>query len=200
MGIVGLRVNVTTDQGMQASYDGAGSMVRVGDLYLPTHFEMSWPGAEGHPGLEMTFAVIDGVPQCREVRIRSVDDGRPVRTADLRALRMDDFTEAASVLVAQHWVDTSDDGVVSTVTTNRQVDVDAAFKTITAARKDSRRRITDDLLREVAEVYRGTPGPHPTKAVADHFEVKSRTAGDYVRAARDKGFLGPAAKGKAGGR
>ncbi len=147
----------------------------------------------------MTFAIRDGVPQCREVRISSGEGGRAVRTADLRAVRVDDFTDVASVLVSEHWLGT-EGGVVSTVTTNRQVDADAAFKTIARARRDSRRRVTDDLLRKVAEVYRGHAGPHPTKAVAEHFGVKHRTAGDYVRAARDKHFLGEAIQGKAGER
>ncbi len=193
-----LRVTVNTDQGMEVSYDGAGEQIRIDDVYLPARFEMSWPGVDGLPGLGMGFAVVDGSPQCREVRIASSEGGREVRPADLRALRLDDFTEAACALVAHHWLETTEDGIVTTVSTNRQVDADAAIKAVTRARKDSRRRVTEDLLRQVAEVYRGHAGAQPTKVVAEHFGVKHRTAGDYVKAARDKGFLGAAIKGKAG--
>lgn len=192
-----LRTTVATDNGMSVSYDGAGPQVRVEDLYLPVEFEMSWPGVQGGPDLNIRFAVLDGRPQCREVRVTSPDGGREIRTADTKSIRIDNFIKAASVLAAEHWIDT-EGGVTTTVTTNRGADAAEALQTITRARRDSRRRIDDDLLRTTAEVYRAHADANPTKAVAEHFKVKHRTAGDYVRAARDKRFLGEAIKGKAG--
>lgn len=192
-----LRTTVSTDDGMSVGYDAAGPQVRVEDLYLPAEFDMSWPGVQGGPDLNMRFAVVDGRPQCREVRAASTEGGREIRTSDVKSIRIDDFIKAASVLAAEHWLDT-EGGVTTTVTTNREVDAAEALQTITRARKDSRRRVTDDLLRTTAEVYREHAGATPTKAVAEHFKVKHRTAGDYVKAARAKGFLGAAIKGKAG--
>jgi len=194
-----LRTTVATDDGMSVSYDGAGPQIRVEDLYLPVDFEMSWSGVHGGPDLYMRFAVGDGIPQCREVRVTSPDGGREIRTSDTKSIRIDNFIKAACVLAAEHWIDT-EGGVTTTVTTNREADAAEALGTITRARKDSRRRVTDDLLRTTAEVYREHADANPTKAVAEHFKVKHRTAGDYVKAARDKGFLGAALKGKAGER
>jgi hypothetical protein len=64
-----------------------------------------------------------------------------------------------------------------------------------AARKVN---ITDDVLREVAEVYRANVSDRPTLAVAEHFDKGHSAAALYVKRARERGFLGPAAKGKAG--
>jgi len=58
--------------------------------------------------------------------------------------------------------------------------------------------VTDDFLRKVAEVYRANVENGPTKAVEEQFKVSHRTAGDYVRRARERGFLGRATRGKAG--
>jgi hypothetical protein len=68
----------------------------------------------------------------------------------------------------------------------------------TRAVRSARRKVTDDVLRDVAEVYRREIGKNPTEAVADHLGVAMRTAGLYVRRARDAGFLGEALRGKAG--
>jgi len=194
-----LRVTTTTPDGMSIEHDGACRTVDVGGgVYLPERFEMSWPSVDGHPGLHMSFAVSDGVPQCREVRITSSEDGRGVRTSDLRALRVDDWIETVCALIGEHEIERTADGIVTTVSTNRAADRLAALRSVQRARRGTRRALTDDVLRRVAEVYREAGDGRPTQAVADHFGVKHRTAGDYVRAARDKGFLGAAIKGKAG--
>lgn len=63
-----------------------------------------------------------------------------------------------------------------------------------------RRRVTRDLLTDVAEVYRSAyrSGDSPTVAVADHFDVSHSTAGRWVVAARKEGVLGAATGTKAG--
>lgn len=193
-----VRVTTTTADGMSIEHDGAARIVDVGGgIYLPERFEVSWPSVDGFPALFMSFAVLDGVPQCREVRITSSEGGMGVRTADLRALRVDDWIETACALIGEHEIERAD-GIVTTVSTDRAADRLAAVRSVQRARRGSRRPLTDDLLRRVAEVYRADAHGRPTQAVADHFGVKHRTAGDYVRSARDKGFLGAAIAGKAG--
>lgn len=55
-----------------------------------------------------------------------------------------------------------------------------------------RRRLTDELLREVAEVYRAAhkAGLPPTAAVSEHFEVLHTTAARWVTFARKAGIMG----------
>lgn len=59
-----------------------------------------------------------------------------------------------------------------------------------------RRRITDELLREVARIYRENFKFAPTVAVAQTFDVKPRMAHEYVRRARERGFLPPTTQGR----
>jgi hypothetical protein len=66
-----------------------------------------------------------------------------------------------------------------------------------AARAGRKVKITDALLRELADVYRANVSDKPTEAVAEHFD-KGHTAALYIKRARERGFLGPAIKGKAG--
>lgn len=65
----------------------------------------------------------------------------------------------------------------------------AAPTMVRKARRAGRRRTTDAMLREVTEVYRAAlaAGDNPTVAVQEHLGCSYRTAGDYVRRARDRG-------------
>jgi len=65
-------------------------------------------------------------------------------------------------------------------------------------RRESRRHVTDDVLREVAQIYRDNVDGNPTAAVARHTGRAHRTAALYVQKAREKGFLGPSIGRKAG--
>jgi hypothetical protein len=60
---------------------------------------------------------------------------------------------------------------------------------------------TDRALRWVAHIYRYglAIGYKPTKAVAEAVGLSRPTAGRWIAAAREKGFLGPAEVGKAKG-
>ena len=59
-----------------------------------------------------------------------------------------------------------------------------------------RRPVKAELLRQVAEVYRANFDKAPAEAVARTFRVKPRMAHEYVRRARERGFLPPTTQGK----
>ena len=59
-----------------------------------------------------------------------------------------------------------------------------------------RRHVNAELLRQVAEVYRAKFDKAPADAVARTFGVKPRMAHEYVRRARERGFLPPTTQGK----
>ena len=66
---------------------------------------------------------------------------------------------------------------------------------------DLPRRPTDRVLAWVAQIYRlgHLLGEAPTKAVQEDFGLSRTTAIRWIMAARDKGYLGAAETGKAGG-
>lgn len=73
-------------------------------------------------------------------------------------------------------------------------DVPEAIRQASRAPQTRRRdRITPDLLREVAEVYRGAQaaGRPTTQAVAEHFTKAEGTAAKWVWRARRGGFIDP---------
>lgn len=57
-----------------------------------------------------------------------------------------------------------------------------------------RKRLTDETLQLVAEVYRDAhnSGEPPTSAVAEHFHKSHSTAARWVQQARERSFLGKA--------
>jgi hypothetical protein len=59
-----------------------------------------------------------------------------------------------------------------------------------------RRHVNAELLRQVAEVYRANFDNAPAEAIARTFGVKPRMAHEYVRRARERGFLPPDTQGK----
>jgi hypothetical protein len=181
----------------------ASSDVRVGDRLLPRRWELHWehdgPDA-AEPCLHAVFEVIDGVPQCREVRVASVEGGREVIGSDTRDLRIEDWIEASAASVGKPIIEQRD-GIQVAVMTADPAAFDETLRQVRGVRRARKRAMTPDFLREVASVYRANPKA-PTKAVAEHFGVAHRTAALYVQAARNPelGLLGPAVTGKGGER
>ena len=67
-------------------------------------------------------------------------------------------------------------------------------------RRPRRRKITDDMLGEIARVYRdhldGRGDEGPWQAIQDRFDVSESTAGRYVLLARKAGHLPATTAGK----
>jgi hypothetical protein len=70
----------------------------------------------------------------------------------------------------------------------------AAHQALRAVR--AHRRITPELLSDVAEVYRANLATGPTKAVREQFFVSERMAGNYVQLARKARLLPATTPGK----
>jgi hypothetical protein len=63
----------------------------------------------------------------------------------------------------------------------------------------TRQKITGEVLAEVAKIYTSEAqalGGKPVKAVQDHFGGSYRSAQDYVRKAREEGYLPQTTRGK----
>jgi hypothetical protein len=182
----------------------SGTWVTVGDdREMPAEFVVNfWPRSEiDEPYVEIHYAVIGGVPQCRAIVISAIKRRREVRAADLRRIPIEDVLEATAAQIAEQ-VTTTANGTEQRV---RRPLVDpwrrSGVAAVRGARRQLRRKITDDLLRQVAAVYRANvDGGKPVAAVAADLGVEDRTARLYVRRARDRGFLGEAIPGKAGER
>jgi hypothetical protein len=130
----------------------------------------------------------DGVPRCRAVRVTSGEAGRDVQASDLRGLPLEDVIVAAVKYTGTTATGTALGGWGGLDEMRQRVQATTAAAK--QARRGVRRRVTPELLRRVAEVYRANPDA-PTKAVAEVFGVAHRTGTLYVRQARDADLLPP---------
>lgn len=181
---------------LSATHNHGDGLVKCGDRLLPRRFRVTFTPAdnENAPAAVLTFDTSDtGEWSCREVSLSATDHGDAVRRTHLRAMRVGPFgdfgiqslalqvtAEAAGTIFAEGFADP------------------AGTSRVVRQAPAGRRRLDDAMLSEVAETYRkySTSG-NPTQEIADHFFVERRTASRYVKATRDRGYLGPATKGKA---
>jgi hypothetical protein len=78
---------------------------------------------------------------------------------------------------------------------HQEPDLAAVAKSVSRARRNTRRQIPDEKLSEVADVYRANP-TRPTAAVAERFGLALRTASLYVKRAREAGLLEEVRRGE----
>ena len=84
---------------------------------------------------------------------------------------------------------------VDAVMSDQEPDLAAVAKSVSRARRNTRRQIPDEKLSEVADVYRANP-TRPTAAVAERFGLALRTASLYVKRAREAGLLEEVRRGE----
>lgn len=181
-------------------------------LLVPGRFTITGPASPqgGAPTARVVVEVIEGRPQCVAVHIERQDNGRRIVSADLQHLPL------------KRWIGDAVEILGATIRFNKDGSINfeppASLEQIVAKERDRKRAlteiatalksidrsrragaVTDDLLEEVATVYRAAKGKHPTQAVMDHFPVTRPTASRWIRRARDRDFLGPSrGQGKAG--
>ncbi|EGD44663.1 hypothetical protein NBCG_01083 [Nocardioidaceae bacterium Broad-1] len=152
---------------------------------------------DGAPEVEILWSVVDGVPLCREVRVTAVDTDHEIKRSGVAGVGLDDLLD--KTMKALVWnadarrIDDPQGRDFPDGSSQR-----SAIRAAHQARASRKVKITDELLREVAEIYRANVEHEPTQAVADHFDKAHRTAALYIKRAREAGYLGAALKGKAG--
>ena len=155
---------------------------------------------DGGPELQLTFAVRSRTPECVEVLVTPAGEGQEVRTSHLTGIRVEDLMERAIVELRVVRGHGDRDPVTGMYDFYDPRPGEAEIAATRAARAARKVKITDELLREVAAIYRANVDHKPLEAVAARFDRAHRTAALYVARARERGFLSPALKGKAGER
>lgn len=159
-----------------------------------TYVEMPHDSSTPYFVVECEYTAEDRVPRIIAFQVIQRDPAREVRSSDLRSISLEAALEAAWLKIVQRGVTVQADGLVDPTTAVDQIrsaDLDRAHrKTYRGLRAANRRRMTDELLREVAKIYEGAEsGGQPTKAVKEHFGLATSTASLYVKRARDAGHL-----------
>lgn len=166
--------------------------VPIGDEgELPQNYEAELVPSpdDTRPVVTLFFEVLDGVPQCREVRVTRSGHGREVRRVDFAGIPVETLLEAATKEVSQPY-DLSEhehDGEVRLVINVDNSNLDNFLKDVRRVRRTSYRRgPTDAQLRAALKVYESAERA-PTQAVAAHFGIKHRTASLWIKRARELG-------------
>ncbi|SEF34484.1 hypothetical protein SAMN05421837_107409 [Amycolatopsis pretoriensis] len=174
-----------------AEFD-AGDTVRMGgDRLLPRRITAYITSAPDLPATMLTIEARDGVPVCTAVTVTAKDGGREVRAVDLRAIKLEDWIEAIVAEVAPTIVASDDDGrpIIVSPAPGTPDAQRLAVAAVRAARHGTRKTVTEDHLRTVAEVYNAADPRRGIKTVEERFGTSYRTAARWIAAARDKGFI-----------
>lgn len=167
----------------------AKSLVKLGDIAVPSTVTMRFEGSEDAPAgrrwptIVLRFEVRDGEPVCVELRVESAPGDRPVSLSELRGLDLDGL---AALAFERHALETQEAGryVIGSGTTAR------AASELRAQRLS---RGAENLaeLREVARVYLAPSARRkPTQSVVDVLGYGSReTASRRIAAARRKDLI-----------
>jgi len=175
--------------------------VRVGDVLIPRRFTVRiYEDEHGSPDVEHIYEVRKGVPECREVHILATEDGHEVRVSGLAGIRVQDVLELAIREMALGPVTRLDLRHFRISAISGPEQRSNAVRQVNKSRSALKIKVTDAMLRRVAEVYRADVNGRPTEAVAEAFDTTHRTAGRYIQRARAAGHLGAAIKGRAGER
>jgi hypothetical protein len=187
---------------------GAKNVEAIGDHGLPPYIHYQHPGDGKHPGREIGIEVVDGVPWVTYVALLGEPGARRVKVTDMTAVagQLEELVESALAAAScTKWKlrKIGDDRVIegwSPVRRPAGVPNEAkearALPEIRRARKRANRKVTGELLQQVADVY-SKGHPAPTEAVRRVFEVSQRTAARYVQQARDARLLPSTTQGKA---
>ena len=187
---------------MERRYISSGPEALFKDRALPKH--MNKISHDDLDGLEPTVEFVvelsfEGVPECREIR-GSDSGGRELRQSDLRALLIETELEHVVREFAKpvKLIRNSDGNLVAQERPNDSQVLRETVQQFRSVRRQAKRRVTDDVLREVAEIYRANIDNKPTVAVAEHLDKAHRTATLHVKLAREAGYLGASVRGRAG--
>jgi hypothetical protein len=161
---------------------------------LPAWVEFDLYGRD-EPDFRCRIELRDEVPRLVELGWRANENQNEIRQKHLRAAEIADLVNTvyrSQVFeVRDVWRDKP--GMAIPTISDEQ---NRIIRNLVHDMRAGRRHVNTEMLRQVAEVYRANFDEAPAEAVARTFGVKQRMAHEYVRRARERGFLPPTTQGK----
>lgn len=161
--------------------------------YMPAWVEFDLYGGD-EPDFHCRVELRNDVPRLTELAWRAAENQKEIRQKHLRATELADIVNT----VYGAWVIELRDGSRTTgiAIPNVSDEQHRVIRNLVHDLRAGRRHVNAELLRQVADVYRANFDKAPAEAVARTFGVKPRMAHEYVRRARERGFLPPTTQGK----
>lgn len=174
------------------SWDLMGGFRRIGKhTSLPARFTATFEDDDDHT-VELEIAVVevklDGTshakPVCEKVTVTRNPARPPLTGTELRAVPIPKLLEFACLRVASTPVGASAWSIGGPASEEAAEAASADVR-----RSHRRRRVTDELLGNVAAVYLEAEGDHAAEEVAKAFFVSLSQAHRYLKQARERGLL-----------
>jgi hypothetical protein len=167
--------------------------VKAGGKYMPMWMEYAEDGHDG-PDRFCRVELRDDIPRLVELTYSAAESQTEVRQKHLRDTNIADLID---VLYGMLVIEIRDgEAVLNLGELGSRQDVEIRNFLADTRMGKGKRRITDELLRQVAEVYRANIDNAPTEAVARTFGQRTRQASTYVQKARERGYLPPTTQGR----
>ncbi|OBF91053.1 hypothetical protein A5791_15845 [Mycobacterium sp. 852002-51163_SCH5372311] len=162
---------------------------------FPTWVEFELRGRD-YPDFHCKVELRDDVPRMVEFGWRARENQEEIRQKHLRAIEVSAILSMVYgmwvVELRDVWRDKGGLGIPTELGSEQERVVRGLLYDMRAGR----RHVNAELLKQVADVYRANFHKAPAEAVARTFGVKPRMAHEYVRRARERGFLPPTTQGK----
>jgi len=128
-------------------------------------------------GTRIVFEVVDGVPGCVSITLKAQD--RPIRQKDLTATKLDQIRDEAYQVAG-----------MLVVADENMFTAGPRFIRKALNTSASRRKITPDFLRRVADIYQSSDRTDDViEAIQNEFPASERQIYRYIATARKKGFI-----------
>ncbi|TMS50964.1 hypothetical protein E0T84_21475 [Mycobacterium sp. DBP42] len=156
-------------------------LVPMGDVFACRKLTYTHDGGDNKPSCRIVFEVQNGVPACTSLAIES-RPGTPVRAKDLTAVKLDNIRDDAFAAGGVYRSNPNGGyvrtwGPASFLRDRKETE-----------RAGRHRKMTPELLSQVAEVHKATPTAR-IAAVEAAFGISERQAKRYIKAAREAGLL-----------
>ncbi|BBY15754.1 hypothetical protein [Mycolicibacterium litorale] len=174
----------------QAIYEFGSLTALAPKIYVPRIVFVDFSADVNAPLRRLKIEIVDGVPQCVEIRVAARPGGRGLRSIDLDAIDVAGWVE--DIMTECIWHEGPDGRRLP------RAGLADGRKAVRAAQRAGHRTVTPELLAEVARIYRANVDGKPIKAISAEFGLGERTAARYVQMCRsDKyGLLPKTERGK----
>ena len=180
--------------------DSDGSPIAEGEWSPSVRFMPAWVEFDlygrAEPDLHCKVELRDGVPKLVELSYRANENQSEIRQKHLRETEL---AELVNIIYRQWiqeirvvWRDHPGGFALPAIGEEQH----RVLRNLVYDMKAGRRHVNAELLSQVANVYRDNFEHAPVEAVARVFGVKPRMAHEYVRRAREHGFLPATTQGK----
>jgi hypothetical protein len=169
------------------------------DYALPRHFWITYT-LEGDERLRLDVAVDDrGSAHCTRIEVLASDESG-ITTETLRGVPVARLLRLGTTAALMKYERSADGDVIGFARTDNEEKRQFYQRYSQARRPKQGSAITDEQLEQVATVYRRAveDGKRPTEIVGETMNVARSTAARWITRARERGFLGPALRGRAG--